>query len=51
MNRGIEMTRGSIAGNAASGPPKKQRFEEGAVYQDARGNKARYQNGQWVPVK
>lgn len=26
-------------------------FQEGQVYQDAQGNKARYQGGQWVPVQ
>jgi len=26
-------------------------FVEGRVYQDANGNKAMYQNGQWVPIK
>lgn len=29
-------------------PPK---FEEGKVYQDAKGNRARYENGAWVPVQ
>lgn len=27
-----------------------QRFQEGKVYQDASGNKARYENGKWVPL-
>jgi hypothetical protein len=27
------------------------KFEEGKVYVDAQGNKARYQGGQWVPVQ
>jgi hypothetical protein len=30
---------------------KKPKFEEGKIYQDASGNKAKYVNGQWVPVK
>lgn len=26
-------------------------FQEGKIYQDANGNKARYENGKWVPVE
>lgn len=28
-----------------------QQFQNGAVYTDANGNKARYQDGQWIPVQ
>ena len=27
------------------------KFQQGAIYTDANGNKARYDNGQWIPVK
>jgi len=30
---------------------EKSKFIEGQIYQDAKGNKARYVNGQWVPVQ
>jgi hypothetical protein len=35
------------SGGSESG---KSQYQEGATYQDAKGNKARYQNGQWVPM-
>lgn len=37
----------SAPAGAASAP---QKFEEGKVYQDAQGNKAKYVNGKWEPV-
>ena len=37
-------------GSASSSAPSQQ-FQQGAIYTDANGNKARYDNGQWVPVK
>lgn len=40
---GIKSTASSAAG--------KQQFVDGQVYQDANGNKARYQGGKWVEVK
>lgn len=43
-------------GAETAGPPNAfapapSGFEEGRIYQDANGNKARYQNGQWTPVQ
>lgn len=35
----------------AKSEKKQSKFEEGKIYQDASGNKAKYVNGQWVPVK
>ena len=37
-----------LQGNA---PAQAAKFQQGAVYTDANGNKARYDNGQWIPVK
>lgn len=37
--------------SSASGTAPSQQFQQGAIYTDANGNKARYDNGQWVPVK
>lgn len=33
------------------GKPSQQQFEEGKIYVDAKGNKAKYVNGNWVEVK
>ena len=38
-----------LAAPSSSAPS--QQFQQGAIYTDANGNKARYDNGQWVPVK
>jgi hypothetical protein len=35
---------------AAADPAEKTKFENGKVYEDANGNKARYVNGEWKPV-
>ncbi len=39
-----------LAEKPASAPAKSGKFEEGKVYQDAHGNKAKYVNGKWQPV-
>jgi hypothetical protein len=39
----------SMGASAPAAAPKPQ-FEDGKVYQDAQGNKARFVNGQWVPM-
>jgi hypothetical protein len=31
--------------------PKKSEFVEGQIYEDANGNKAKYSQGRWIPVK
>jgi hypothetical protein len=39
-------------GRAAPTPaPSAQNFEEGKIYVDAKGNRARYENGKWSEVK
>lgn len=35
----------------AAAKPSAGKFEEGKVYRDGKGNKARYQGGKWVPVE
>ena len=37
------------AKNVPSNKPAAQKFEEGKVYTDAKGNKAKYVNGKWEP--
>lgn len=36
---------------AYKAPEQPQQFEEGKIYQDAKGNKAKYVNGNWEPVQ
>lgn len=40
---------GQLGSTPSSAPS--QQFQQGAIYTDANGNKAQYDNGQWVPVK
>lgn len=44
-----EAIRGT-SGGGASAPKGNTKFQEGKIYQDASGNKARFENGKWVPI-
>ena len=45
----LDSLKQQLAAPSSSAPS--QQFQQGAIYTDANGNKARYDNGQWVPVK
>ena len=49
--KGFAEQKNELVGSMKNNPAKKEtpKFEEGKVYEDAKGNKAKYVNGQWVP--
>jgi hypothetical protein len=50
-----QIQRLGAGGGGGGGVPKatqpSNKFQEGVIYTDAQGNKAKFQSGQWVPVK
>jgi hypothetical protein len=44
-----DKAKGTPVPTATSNKPAEQKFEEGKVYTDAKGNKAKYVNGKWEP--
>lgn len=53
QERAQSMARGESSQQAGGGKPASKgntKFQEGKVYQDASGNKARFENGKWVPI-